>query len=141
MTPKSEPQPGDHVEFSYKQHWTMAEDPSQAGGHVVATRTGVHKWQPEQRTIIVEFAGGALDKTSDKDPEPFIQVLGDAAGNVKIQGAAVQLMSPGHWRLGFQLTPAAADAKLADIGPIELRACLKRGDDFLTETWAYRITP
>jgi len=139
--PATIPQPGDRVEFSYKQHWTTAEDPSQAGGHVVATRTGVHDWQPEQRTVIVEFAGGALEKTGDKDPEPFIQVLGDAASTVKIQGAAVQLMSPGHWRLGFQLAPAAAGGKLADIGPVELRACLKRGDDFLTETWAYRITP
>jgi len=139
--PANTPQAGDRVEFSYKQHWTMAEDPSQAGGHVVATRSGVHEWQAEQRTIIIEFAGGALEKSSDKEPESFIQVLGDAAANVKIQGAAVQLMSPGQWRLAFQITPAATGTKLADLGPIELRACLKRGDDFLTETWAYRITP
>jgi hypothetical protein len=38
----------------------MAEDPSMADGHVVATRTGVHDWQPEQRTIVVEFTGPRL---------------------------------------------------------------------------------
>ena len=139
--PAVTPQAGDRIEFSYKQHWTMAPNPAKAGGHVVATRTGVHKWQPEQRTIIVEFAGEALEKLGDKTPEPFVQILGDAAGKAKIQGTAVQLMEPGHWRLAFQLAPAAEGAKLADIGPLELRVCLKQGEDFLTETWASRIIP
>jgi periplasmic glucans biosynthesis protein len=35
----------------------MDPDPSQAVGHVVATRSGVHDWQPGQRTVVVEFAG------------------------------------------------------------------------------------
>lgn len=139
--PATTPQPGDRVEFSYKQHWTMAADPAAAGGHVVATRTGVHKWQPEQRTIIVEFAGGGLENLGETIPVPQVQILGDVAGKAKIQGTAVQPMGPGHWRLAFQLAPAAEGGKLADIGPLELRASLKKGDDFLTETWASRIIP
>jgi glucans biosynthesis protein len=139
--PATTPQPGGRVEFSYKQHWTMATDPAGAGGHVVATRTGVHKWQPEQRTIIVEFAGGALDKLGDKGPEPMVQILGDGAAKAKIQGTAVQPMGPGHWRLAFQIAPAAEGGKLAEVGALELRACLKQGDDYLTETWASRIIP
>ena len=35
----------------------------------------------------------------------------------------------------------AEGGKLADAGPVELRCGLKRGDNFLTETWAYRVTP
>lgn len=139
--PATTPQPGDRVEFSYKQHWTMVEDPSLAGGRVVATRTGVHEWQPEQRTMIVEFAGGALDKLETKEPQPQVEVLADGAAKVKVQGVAVQPMGPGHWRLAFQLAPTAEGGKLADVGPLELRASLKLGDNFLTETWSYRIIP
>src|SRR5690606_13920475 len=77
--PDKTPQPGERVEFSYNQHWTMAEDPSEAGGHVVATRTGVHEWQPEQRTVIVEFAGGRLAEKSDQKPEAVVSIIGDAS--------------------------------------------------------------
>ena len=139
--PATAPQPGDRVEFSYKQHWTMTEDPTLAGGRVVATRTGVHEWQPQQRTMIVEFAGGVLEKPGAKDPQPQVEVLGEAAAKIKVQGVAVQPMGPGHWRLAFQLAPAAEGGKLADTGPLELRACLKQGEDYLTETWSYRIIP
>jgi glucans biosynthesis protein len=139
--PEATPQAGDRVEFAYKQHWTMAANPSQAAGRVVATRTGVHKWQPEQRTLVVEFAGDALEKLEGGQPEPLVEVAGEAAARVKVQGIAVQQMEPGHWRLAFQLTPAAEGGKLAEVGPVELRASLKQGDNYLTETWSYRIIP
>jgi glucans biosynthesis protein len=139
--PARTPQPGERHEFSYKQHWTMTEDPAGAGGRVVATRTGLHDWQPEQRTVIVEFAGGSLEKWQGDPPEAIVTVVGDNATKVKIQGTAVQPLPDGRWRVAFQIAPSAAGGKLADVGPQELRCCLKKGDDFLTETWAYRITP
>jgi glucans biosynthesis protein len=139
--PGRSPQPGDRLEFSYKQHWTMAEDPAGAGGRVVATRTGLHDWQPEQRTMAVEFAGGALEKWEGAPPEAVVTVGGGNAAKVKIQGLAVQPLPGGRWRVAFQIAPAAEGGKLADAGPQELRCCLKKGEDFLTETWAYRITP
>jgi glucans biosynthesis protein len=134
-------QPGQRLEFLYKQHWTMAEDPAQAGGRVVATRTGIHAWQPELRTIVVEFAGGQLEKWTGDPPAAVVEAVGATADKVKIQGVAVQPLPEGRWRVGFQLAPAAEGGKLADVGPVELRCCLKKGDDFLTETWAYRVTP
>jgi len=139
--PAAAPKAGDSLRFSYRQHWTTSEDPSGAGGRVVATRTGVHDWQPEQRTLIVEFAGGRLGAPEIKNPQAQIQILGEAAAKVKVQGTAVQAMDPGHWRLAFQLAPAAEGAKLSEAGPLELRAALKQGDDYLTETWSYRIIP
>jgi len=49
---------------------------------------------------------------------------------------------PGNrWRVSFQIAPADASHKLADTGPVELRCALKRGEDFLTETWVHRIIP
>lgn len=139
--PKEMPKAGDRVEFSYKQHWTKAEDPSLAGGRVVATRTGLHDWQPEQRTIAVEFSGGSLEKPDEKDPTALVQAVGANAEKVKIQGVAVQKLPGERWRVGFQVAPAAEGGKLADVGPVELRCSLRRGEAFLTETWAYRITP
>lgn len=139
--PKEVPKAGDRVEFSYKQHWTMSEDPAVAGGRVVATRTGLHDWQPEQRTIAVEFAGGALEKPDEKDPTAAVQAVGPNSDRVKIQGVTVQKLPEGRWRVGFQIAPSAEGGKLADIGPVELRCSLRRGEAFLTETWAYRINP
>ncbi len=139
--PARTPQPGERFEISYKQHWTMEADPAGAGGRVVATRTGLHDWQPEQRTMAVEFAGGKLDQWQGDPPEAVVTVVGEHAAKVKIQGLTVQPLPEGRWRVAFQIAPAAEGGKLADLGPQELRCCLKKGEDFLTETWAYRITP
>ncbi len=133
--PEKSPKPGDRLEFNYRQHWTMDVDPSDAGGHVVATRTGVHEWQPEQRTMIVEFEGKNLVGEDGKMPEAVV----DADARVRIQGIAVQPISEGRLRLAFQILPAEEGGKLSDIGSIEMRASLKRGEDFLTERWVYRI--
>jgi glucans biosynthesis protein len=135
------PQPGDRVEFSYRQHWTMDEDPALADGHVVATRTGVHDWQKEQRTIAVEFSGNALSQASEIPLTPIIQVTGTGAEKVKIQGTTIQAMPDARWRVAFQIAPTAEGGKLADVGPIELRCCVKRGENFITETWVHRVTP
>lgn len=139
--PANVPQPGDRIEFSYRQHWTMDEDPSQTGGHVVATRSGVHDWQPEQRTIVVEFAGPNLEKHSDTPLDALVEALGTNAARISIRSVNVQPMPENRWRVSFQITPAAAEAKLAEIGPVELRCAIKRGEDFLTETWVHRVTP
>lgn len=139
--PAQTPKPGDRIEFSYRQHWTLDQDPSQAGGHVVATRSGVHDWQPEQRTIIVEFAGTALNQSNEIPLTALVQAVGDGAAKIKIQGVTVQPMPEERWRVSFQIAPAAEGGKLAETGPVELRCCLKRGDNFLTETWAQRVIP
>lgn len=139
--PEKTPKPGDRLEFSYRQRWTMDENPSQAGGLVVATRTGTHEWQPEQRTMIVEFEGDNLTRKDGAMPEALVEAGGESAEKVSIQGVAVQPMPGGRLRLAFQILPSEEGGKLADIGPVELRAALKRDGDFLTETWVYRINP
>lgn len=139
--PSRTPQPGDRIEFSYRQHWTMDEDPSQAGGWVVATRSGVHDWEPEKRIVIVEFSGPNLEKNLELPLVPLVQASGGNAAKVNIAHTTVQAMPENRWRVMFQLVPADANTKLASIGPVELRCCLKRGEDFLTETWACRIIP
>ncbi len=139
--PANTPKPGDRIEFSYREHWTMDPDPAQADGHVVATRSGVHDWQPEQRTIVVEFAGNNFNKPGNAPITADVKAIGDNADKIKFQGINVQSIPGERWRVSFQIAPAAEDAKLSDCGPVELRCCLKRGENFLTETWAYRINP
>jgi glucans biosynthesis protein len=138
--PAETPKPGDRIEFTYRQHWTTDADPSQAVGHVVATRSGVHDWQPEQRTVIVEFAGASLENPGENPLTAAVEAVGENAASITIQGVNVQKIPENRWRVSFQIKPAAEGTTLAQIGPVELRCCLKRGDDFLTETWAHRIT-
>lgn len=139
--PAQTPQPGDRVQFSYRQHWTKDSDPSQADGHVIATRSGVHDWQPEQRTITIDFTGNSLDKPSEVALTPIVQAVGAGSEKILIKAVTVQSMPESVWRVAFQIAPSAEGGKLSDVGPVELRCCLKRGDNFLTETWVHRITP
>ncbi len=139
--PSQTPKPGDMIEFKYRQHWTMDADPSVAGGHVVATRSGVHSWQPEQRTMVVEFAGGELNQASETPLSAHVEAVGPNSDKIKIQGITVQQIPEERWRVAFQIAPAVEGGKLSETGPVELRCCLKRGENFLTETWAHRVTP
>lgn len=141
--PDGEMTPGRRLEYRYRQVWTKNADPGQAGGIVTATRTGVHEWQPNQRTLVVEFAGGRLDRwPPEQPPEPLVEVLGEQRERVAIEGVTVHRMSDGRWRLAFQILPKEPQQRLEDIGPVELRATLKGPDnDFPCETWSYRIEP
>lgn len=139
--PAETPNPGDRIEFSYRQHWTINDDPSGADGRVVATRTGTHDWQTNQRTIIVEFTGNALSQQTEVPLSPVVQAIGPGSDRVKIHGITCQPLPEARWRVAFQISAAIEGTNLADIGPVEFRCCIKRGEDFLTETWVYRITP
>lgn len=140
--PDESPQPGQRYEFAYRQHWTLRGDLAEAGGHVVATRTGVHEWEKEKRTMIIEFAGGKLDAVKEADElTPVIEICGDAAKKMQVKFSYVQKIEGDRWRVGFLLAPATEGGKLSDVGPAEMRCSLKKGEDFLTETWVYRIQP
>lgn len=89
--------------------------------------------------MIVEFEGEKLISEDNKMPEAVVEAVGEAGAKIKIQGVAVQPITKGRVRLAFQILPATEGAKLAEIGSVELKASLKRGEDFLTETWLYRI--
>lgn len=132
-------QPGDRIEFSYRQHWTKDIDPSQSEGYVVATRTGVHEREPEGRTIIVEFEGGNLRQEDASLIVADVQVIGENANQIKIIAVNVQKISEERFRASFQIIPALEGGRLIDYGTVELRGCLKAGEKYLTETWTYRI--
>ncbi|MCB1134311.1 MAG: glucan biosynthesis protein, partial [Verrucomicrobiae bacterium] len=88
--PGKSPKPGERVEFSYRQHWTEEADASDAGGIVTATRTGVHDWQPEMRTMIVEFSKIAPAKEGEPALAAEVRAVGESAERVKIENVTVQ---------------------------------------------------
>jgi periplasmic glucans biosynthesis protein len=140
--PQHAPQVGDRISLNYKQHWTMKDDPGESGAYVVATRTGVHDWQPGQRTVIIEFTGPALEKLTPSDGVTAeIKTLGDNAGRIKVDSTIVQRFDGNRWRVAFQISSSDANTPLQNVGPVELRCALKKGEDYLSESWAYRITP
>jgi glucans biosynthesis protein len=137
------PKAGAAFAFAYRQKWTKDPDPAGAGGFVVATRTGVHEWEPERRTMVVEFAGGRLAELAESKPPQAVVSMVPVSGEltVKVDHQAVQRLEDGRWRVSLRLAPVAEGGKLADSSELEMRCSLKSGDDYLTETWAYRIKP
>jgi periplasmic glucans biosynthesis protein len=139
--PEKSPQPGDCLEFAYRQNWTMDKDPGQAGGYVISTRTGLHDWNPNERTMVVDFTGSSLTQGGETPLSAHVEATGENSEKVKLVAVNVQSLPEDRHRVTFQIVPAAEGAKLADVGPVELRCCLKRGDNYLTETWVHRVTP
>lgn len=138
--PDETPVPGQRYEFRYRQVWTSQLDPAKAGGIVVATRTGVHEWEPEQRTMIVEFEGGELATTKSADElSAVVEMVGDVNEKIAVNHTNIQKIGASRWRLSFRVSPKEDGKKLSEIGAAEMRCCLKKGENYITETWVYRM--
>lgn len=134
--------PGERLEFRYRQKWTTQADPTGSeAGRVVATRTGVHDWQPEQRGMYIEFLDASSDAYDGQRPEAVVETTGSSAGKVLIEGVTVEPMQGDRWRVSFQLLPVREGQSLGEVGPVELLCHLKREENKISETWAYRIAP
>lgn len=139
--PREPVKAGSRLEFRYRQHWTREPDPAQAGGFVTATRTGVHDWDPQTRLVVVDFAGPNLADARVDDLVPVVEIQGAESAKGKVEGTTLLPLPDGRLRVTFQIKPAQDATTLAEIGPLELRCCLRRGSDYLTETWAQRLIP
>ncbi|HPA21147.1 MAG TPA: glucan biosynthesis protein G [Verrucomicrobiae bacterium] len=136
--PDATPQPLKPFRYSYRQTWGMMENPAGAACWTVATRSGTHPWAPGVRFMIVEFDGPRLrELPSEKPPDAVVTVANGAP--VSVENVRT-LRNPfnGIWRASFEVRPASTNTPPAQIGPIELRCCLKSGEDYLSETWTYR---
>lgn len=136
--PDAKPEPLKPFRFSYRQTWGMMDNPTGAGCWTVATRSGTHPWAPGVRFMIVEFDGPRLrGLPAEKMPDAVVTVANGApiaVENVRTQRNPIN----GVWRASFEVRPATTNTPPAQIGPIELRCCLKSGEDYLSETWTYR---
>lgn len=134
--PESHPKPGEPYRLAYTQRWTLDGNPAGASGYAVATRSGIHEWAPGVRFIIVDFAGKTLEAMDEKLAPEAVITTSDPA--VEIMHPTVQKNPRNQtWRVAFQIKAKEG------VNPVptgaELRCTLRRGEDFLTETWTCRM--
>ena len=134
--PESHPKPGEPYRLAYTQRWTSNGNPTEAAGYAVGTRSGTHEWAPGVRFILIDFAGKQLEQQPDNlPPEPVITCADPA---VEVMHPTIQKNPFNNtWRLAFQIK--AKDGANPAPAAAELRCALRRGEDFLTETWTCRM--
>ncbi len=129
--PKKTLNPGEAMSLSYRLEWYTSHPDRPWGGYVTATRV-MPTQEANVRNVIVDFSGGELEKLSADVP---LEAVLDTNENGKIlehqlyKNAVTQ-----GWRLALKV-------RLDNDQPMEVRASLKQGHDYLTETWSYSIVP
>lgn len=121
--------------FKYRLHYQLTEPPDAADkAKAESTRIGAGgPADPEgsSRRFVVDFKGDALKLFSET--APVEAEVGASSGKIKEHPTVRKNLETGTWRLSFELLP---DKDNKD--PVELRARLKLGGEFLSETWIYQ---
>ena len=104
---------------------------------MAATRSGVGgiAGQPRpkgQEKFVVDFAGGPLDRLSEK--AEVIADINVTRGTIAGKIVAFRVAAAKCWRASF-------DIKAEGSAPVDLRGFLRLGEDPLTETWLYQHFP
>ena len=125
--------------FQYKLSW-LAEEPFSSGlARCMATRLGRGGQPglprpPGVRKFMVDFLGGPLEKLPF-GVKPEMTLWSSRGHYTDYQYTeAVPDGVNGHWRAQFDLVVDGSD-------PVEMRCVLKRGDEILSETWAFQYHP
>jgi glucans biosynthesis protein len=129
--PKKAPKAGDSIHLAYRLIWYRSHPDRPGGGYVTATR--IMPGQDEgSLKFVLDFKGKELEALPAGSAVEAVINVGQA-GKLFEQQIYKNEMTQG-WRLVFQARPEHAR-------PMEMRASLKRGQDFLTETWSYVVEP
>ncbi len=125
--------PGKPFTFSYLLSAYLQSPLWPPGGRAVATRrTNAGGQGGNTRRMLVDFAGGPLDRLQATQPlQAQISAHDGSVSNVTVQ----RLPENGHWRVSFQVTPAKGNQN------VDLRCYLTLYGEALTETWTYLWTP
>lgn len=130
--PANRPAVGKPFRIAYKQKWSTDPNPAGSSSWVVATRSGTHQWAPGSRYVVLEFAGPSIAGLGpDEKLEAEVTVTGKG---ISIVGPArVQRYPEGNtWRVAFEIKKE--DSSGASEGA-EVRCSLRRGTDYVSETW------
>lgn len=129
---------GSSHSLRYRLHWLGEEPYPSRLARCVATRLGTGgvpgQTRPKGvRKFIVEFVGGALAELPfGTKPEV---VLSASRGSFSYVFAETMPNDvAGHWRAQFDLAVVGRE-------PVDMRCCLKAGDQVLTETWLFQYHP
>ena len=132
--PKEMPQPLQPYRFGYTLYWTHETDKGLSPNKVVSTRIGANQRNPQQRQIVIDFAGPRLDGIPENEPP-------EAIANCSENGAIAQVQVFRNsvdktWRVVMMLAPKADNKD-----PIDIRCTLKKGEETVSETWVYHWSP
>jgi glucans biosynthesis protein len=140
-TPEKLPDPGQPLELSYRQHWTMNEPALHPddNAYVMQTRRSTGDVKQANLTrqsdgstaFIVDFVGPALAALPESEPVGSQVSLGDN-GELVENSLRYNPVTKG-WRLTLRF-------KIKDPKqPLEMRAALVDGERPLSETWSYQL--
>jgi glucans biosynthesis protein len=132
--PKEKPKPMQPFRYGYTMFWTRENDRKISENSVIATRIGADGRDRSKREICVDFKGPKLDSFAESDPP---QVISSCSENGVITESQV-FRNPfdRSWRVILKLQPARDNKE-----PIDVRCTLKKGDEVVSETWAYLWSP
>lgn len=141
--PDQQPLPGDPVRYDYTMRWFTPTPKTSPPGYVTATRLS-RKKDDKRWVFVLDWDGEAIRKLKeDAKLEGIVTVMGEGAGLVEVQTYPNTVT--GGWRLSFEiaLDPENPIRKVLpdQRPPVELRAFLKDGQGFFTETWSYAFKP
>jgi len=128
--PERSPAKGDQVRMRYRLHWYLDPAMFRAGGGAMETR--MRTLSNGGRRFLVVFAGPTLAGLDASQPPEALVTVGDGRGVSDVQ--VRRNPYDASWWVEFTV-PSGGN------NPLELRAYLKRGNDFLTETWSYLLEP
>lgn len=132
--PKQKPEPLQPFHFSYDLLWTSNTGSDLSPNRVLSTRIGNVPGALTQRQFHVEFAGPKLDGIPENEPP---QASVSCTGDAKIfETQVVRDSYDGAWRVVIKFEPAPDNKQ-----PVDFRCSLKKGDETVSETWAYLWSP
>ncbi|NKF22899.1 glucan biosynthesis protein G [Solimonas marina] len=133
--PEKSPQAGDQMDLEYTMFWQANQETKPPLAWVAQTRRSRGWTDTPDGTwrYIVDFQGGPLDflKPGEK---PVAGLWVNDNGEI-LDRQLVKNDVTGGWRLTLRVR------RTDDSKPLEMRAVLRKGDDNISETWAYLMPP
>lgn len=110
---------------SYHLYFASSDPAAHSGGKAIATRRT--RRADGSLDVRVEFGGKTLARLDPgSPPEAVVTATRGAIRETAVSADG----NTGSWWVTFNVTPEGNE-------PVELRACLRRGRDALSETWSY----
>jgi glucans biosynthesis protein len=132
--PKEKPAPLQAYRFGYQMHWTRETDMKLSENRVVSTRVGAELHDAKRRQVHLDFAGPKLDAIPEGEPPTAVV---NCSENAKIYETQVLRNTFNNtWRVMLKFEPAADNKQ-----PVDLRCTLMKGEEAVSETWAYLWSP
>jgi glucans biosynthesis protein len=133
--PEQSPQAGSQMDLEYTLFWQADQETRPPLAWVAQTRRGRGWTDTPDNTLryVVDFQGGPLEFLKPNE-RPVAGLWINDNGEI-VDRQLVRNDATGGWRVIMRVR------RSDDSKPLELRAVLRKGDDNISETWAYILPP